>query len=402
MSEIKKTPARSKTPLPKGISVQKGKYRVRLYFEGKQLGLGSYDTLGNAEAALTIAKSEKARGIFVPPSVKEKVEQEAVAKQESGNVTFKEWSEQWLEVLRDRDASESSIATHKSTLGAHILPALGSKKLTDITSGDIAQLVAKVRAIPSKHHPGAKANGITPSVVRTLRACFNVAVKAGIGGLEVSPVTVEAPARRVRPKDPKGDVATSEEVKAMAAGMPAHLAIAVPMAAWCAMRLGEVLGLERHDLEGLDDPERAVLHIRRQVNSKAPGAPLTPPKAGSVRSIAIPAFMLPALREHLQKFVGPADDSPVITNPTRRTTRVSQTQFDKAWRDARASAGRPVFRFHDLRHTGLTKYAQQGATMAELLHRGGHTDVSVALRYQHATAERDRALTAKLSQTIDL
>lgn len=42
-------------------------------------------------------------------------------------------------------------------------------------------------------------------------------------------------------------------------------------------------------------------------------------------------------------------------------------------------------------------YAQQGANLAELLHRGGHTDVSVALRYQHATAERDRALTKRLA-----
>ena len=50
------------------------------------------------------------------------------------------------------------------------------------------------------------------------------------------------------------------------------------------------------------------------------------------------------------------------------------------------------FRFHDLRHTGLTLFAQQGATQAELLHRGGHTSVEVALRYQHAADERDAAL----------
>lgn len=56
---------------------------------------------------------------------------------------------------------------------------------------------------------------------------------------------------------------------------------------------------------------------------------------------------------------------------------------------------------HNLRHTGLSKYAEQGATLAELLHRGGHTDVTVALRYQHATAERDRALTERLSREIE-
>ncbi len=62
--------------------------------------------------------------------------------------------------------------------------------------------------------------------------------------------------------------------------------------------------------------------------------------------------------------------------------------------EGREGAGgptRPGFHFHNLRHTGLSKDAEQEATLAELLHRGGHTDVTVALRYQHATAQRDRA-----------
>ncbi|WP_194164910.1 hypothetical protein [Pseudactinotalea sp. HY160] len=38
--------------------------------------------------------------------------------------------------------------------------------------------------------------------------------------------------------------------------------------------------------------------------------------------------------------------------------------------------------------------------LAELLRRGGYTDVSVARRYQHATAERDRALTKRLAEVL--
>ncbi len=57
-------------------------------------------------------------------------------------------------------------------------------------------------------------------------------------------------------------------------------------------------------------------------------------------------------------------------------------------------------RLHDLRHTGLTIFAQQGATLAELLHRGGHSDVDVALRYQHATRERDEALTERMDAHV--
>lgn len=182
----------------------------------------------------------------------------------------------------------------------------------------------------------------------------------------------------------------------MTEAMPERLRIALPLAAWCALRLGEVLGLERRDLEHLEDRERAVLHVRRQFNVKANA--ITPPKADSTRTIAIPAALLPALRHHLDKYTPAARTAPVLAGP--RGQRVSQTTLDRHWRAAREEAGRHGFHFHNLRHTGLSKYAEQGATLAELLHRGGHTDVTVALRYQHATAERDRALTERLSREI--
>ena len=113
----------------------------------------------------------------------------------------------------------------------------------------------------------------------------------------------------------------------------------------------------------------------------------------------MPAALLPELTQHLQIYTPSQRTAPVLTNS--RGVRVSQSALDRAWRAAREQAGRPGFHFHNLRHTGLSKYAEQGATLAELLHRGGHTDVTVALRYQHATAQRDRALTELLSREIE-
>ncbi len=223
-------------------------------------------------------------------------------------------------------------------------------------------------------------------------------MKAHAGGLETFKFPEARKHRRVRPEDDQGDLASPDEVRAFTEAMPAHLRIAVPLAAWCALRMGEVLGLQRRDLEHLGDPNRAVLHVRRQWNSQAKA--LTPPKADSVRSIAIPAALLPQLVLHLGTFTGPEPTAPVLCGP--RGARVSQSALDRHWRESRDQAGRPGFHFHNLRHTGLSAYAVQGATLAELLHRGGHTDVTVALRYQHATATRDRALTERLSREISL
>ena len=65
---------------------------------------------------------------------------------------------------------------------------------------------------------------------------------------------------------------------------------------------------------------------------------------------------------------------------------------------ARTSAGLPGFHFHDLRHTGATWLARDGATLKERMHRLGHSDYRMAARYEHADAERDAANAERLSQ----
>jgi integrase len=53
---------------------------------------------------------------------------------------------------------------------------------------------------------------------------------------------------------------------------------------------------------------------------------------------------------------------------------------------------------HDLRHSGNTWAAATGASTAELMARLGHASPVAALRYQHATADRDRAIADALSE----
>lgn len=59
--------------------------------------------------------------------------------------------------------------------------------------------------------------------------------------------------------------------------------------------------------------------------------------------------------------------------------------------------GRGIPARHDLRGAGLTWAATQGATTRELMARAGHASPVAALRYLHATADRDVAIAAALS-----
>jgi integrase len=61
------------------------------------------------------------------------------------------------------------------------------------------------------------------------------------------------------------------------------------------------------------------------------------------------------------------------------------------------ACGLPTVRFHDLRHFSLTMAAATGASTKELMRRGGHASPAAALRYQHATEDRDKAIAEALS-----
>lgn len=384
--------------LPRGVTRYRGRYRVRVDHEGRTQSLGMYDSLTDARAALDVARGQIARGRFVPPAERRAARMAEAARVEAESVTLREWSERWLADLEaNPDRSQATVVSYRSVLKNHILGDLGDIRLAALTTEGVADHLASLARQRSTRHPDSRVNGVAPNVVIVLRSMLNAAVRARAGGLEAFEFPRAPKHRRVRPEDERGDVALPEEVKAFAEAMPEHLRVAVPLAAWCALRIGELLGLQRRDLEHLDDPERAVLHVRRQWNVKANA--LTAPKAGSARSVAVPAALLPSLTHHLQMYTPSQSTAPVLVNS--RGVRVSQTALDRAWRTAREHAGRPGFHFHNLRHTGLSKYAEQGATLAELLHRGGHTDVSVALRYQHATAQRDRTLTDLLSKEIE-
>jgi integrase len=74
---------------------------------------------------------------------------------------------------------------------------------------------------------------------------------------------------------------------------------------------------------------------------------------------------------------------------------VRETGF--GWREARRLAGRQDLALHDLRHTGASMAGEEGASMAELMYRLGHSTPSMAMRYQHSRLDRDRDLGRRLS-----
>jgi integrase len=317
----------------------------------------------DADAYAVTIEADRLRGIVVDPR--------------RARVTLTNYANDWLTQRTDLGIRTAEL--YRWVLDRHVLPVLGGINLAHLTPSAVRSWNAAL----AQELPGtaAKAYRLLSSIMRTAVADEVVSRNpCQVKGAAVER-TIERP------------VASVAEVQALAAAMPAHLRIGVLLAAWCQLRRGELLGLRRCDVDLL----HGTIFIQRTRTTSMTGAIIekTPKTEAGRRRIAIPPNVMIDLEKHLSAYVGPEPDALLLVGEKGAPLRPHVLQI--AWDRARQSVGRPDLRLHDLRHSGLTWSAATGATVAELMHRAGHASPAAALRYQHATEDRDRALAQALA-----
>jgi len=275
---------------------------------------------------------------------------------------------------------------YEGYLRLHILPTLGEVELGSLST-------ARVRAwhagLIAAGKPGrstvAKAYRLLSTIMRTAvedeliikNPC--ILKKAGF----------ERPAER--------PIATVAQVYEIADTIHPRFRILILLATFTGLRLGELQALKRRRV----DLEHGSLRVVEQTQLLKDGTLITgPPKTDAgVRTVAIPAAILPDLAAHMDEHSVPGPEGLVIPGPGGVPFR--RGTFYTEWKNATRIVGIEGMRSHDLRHTGNTLAASTGASTKELMARMGHASPRAALIYQHATAERDRAIAGALSAMIE-
>lgn len=383
--------------LPRGITIYRGRYRVQTTWQGKTITIGTFDTKTLAVHAQEKMKAEKRLGTFVPPAERRRQARERKALEEAQAledarraVNVETYASRWLQQLASEGRTESTIVSYRSTLKVHILPKIGSKQVSEVTKGDIDTVLAS-----------CKSDQVRNNVTICLRSMMNSARE---DGLTESVFKLRGTKPKSRAETHPDQIADGEQLRALADAMTPRYRLAVMLGGICALRIGEVLGIQRGDFTGLEDGD-PVLHVRRQWLGKAQGgAHYAPPKADSTGDIRIPHGLAPVILEHLATYVRPESDAPLFTSERDQSRPLSQNNFrDHHWNKARAQVpGMEALHFHDLRHTGLTEYARTGATQAEIMARGRHKNSDIAARYQHATKARDRLNADAMGQAFGI
>lgn len=366
----------------------------------------TFFTKTDARTWLASVHTKIARGEWEPPEeLAARLHAEAEAAQ-ARSIGFSEYAERWVQLIRtqpNRSGKKRALGTvrsYKSKVDGYLVPEFGDTPVREIDEARIRVMTDRLDAIPSPLNPKAKFNGITRPVLVVLMMILRQAARDGV--IPAAPnvsVPKQEPVRHDAEHDEIDDVLAPEQVEALYEVVPQPWAIAVLFAAWCQLRRGECLGLQRRDVEWHDDGT-ATLHVRRQLSANTGDYTDKLKSDAGKRSLSIPAIMVERLKAHLNENVAPEVKVPLIPTNVRGSVPLSNTRWGYVWAEARdAVAGLPPrFRFHDLRHTGLTIVAQEGATLAELMRRGGHADIRVVLRYQHATMVRDRELAERMSK----
>lgn len=366
----------------------------------------TFFTKTDARTWLASVHTQIARGEWEPPEARAaRLRAEAGAEQ-ARSIGFAEYANRWIELIRtqpNRSGKKRALGTvrsYKSKVDGYLIPEFGDTPVRAIDEARIRVMTNRLDAIPSPLNPKSKFNGVTRPVLVVLMMILRQAARDGVipSAPNIS-VPKQEPVRHDADRDELDDVATPEQVEALYEAVPQPWAIMVLFAAWCQLRRGECLGLQRRDIEWHPDGS-ATLHVRRQLSANSGDYTGKLKSDAGKRSLSIPAIMLKRLEGHLRDNVAPEAKAPLVPAHARGSVPLSNTRWGYIWMDARDSVAglAPRFRFHDLRHTGLTIFAQEGATLAELMRRGGHSDIRVVLRYQHATMARDRELAERMSQ----
>ena len=269
-------------------------------------------------------------------------------------------------------------------LRRHLHPEFGGTKLRQITPERVrlwhAGLSLALRDQAAKSY-------------RVLRAIMNTAVSDGL--ITRNPCTIRGAGIEHAPERP---MLATTTVLELAGSIEPRLRCLVLLGGFGGLRTGELLGLQRRDIDPLHG---SVTVVRQSHEITGQGRIFTAPKSDAgYRTVALPSLVLAGLEQHLSDYVEVRPDAPLFTRPSGLPLR--RADLSQAWRDACDAVGRDGVRPHDLRHHAATVIARNpNVTLRELMAAIGHSSPVAALRYQHATAERSKAIASYLDDVIE-
>jgi integrase len=275
----------------------------------------------------------------------------------------------------------STAKSQASHLRYHIVPALGSKRLDELTLEAQQAFVARLaKSLKRK---------TLLNVLQTLSVVLNTAKSWGYvtEGMSIKRLTLP----------PRGAHAvarffSAEEARRIITAAREPYATIYAVAAMTGMRAGELLGLKVSDI---DFTQNLILVQRSLWN----GQLQAPKSQTSVRAIPIPE----SLARRLARFVSRWTPNPLeLLFATRRGTPIDASKLtQRKLQPLLKKVGIPKAGLHAFRHTCASLLVSQGASPRIAQQQLGHSDPRITLAvYSHVIGDSHRQAVEKLASVF--
>jgi len=283
------------------------------------------------------------------------------------SITVSYLIERWSKDVLSHQVSASASRNYLSVANRHIIPMIGRKRLTELTTSDVDRLISKKMG-----------EGLSVSSVRRIRSVLAQAIDQGIrwGWVNRNVATLARAPKSVRSE---GRTLTVEEARHFLDQLKGHrLECLFTLMLMTGVRRGEALGLQWIDL----DTRKGVITVRRQLRRDVDGLVIRDTKTQrSRRVVNLPRPMLDMLKSHRKEqdaarsALGPAWNESGFIFTTAIGGPLDPRNLLRDFKKVCRDAGLGDWHLHELRHSAASLMLAQGVKLQVVSEVLGHSSI---------------------------
>jgi len=302
--------------------------------------------------------------------------------------------QQWLETAVRVSVRPSTLKSYTGHINFHIVPAIGSVPLVKLQPQHVQRMINTLLE-----------SGLSPSTVlrvrATLRRSLNQAMKWGMVSRNVATLVTPPKVERFRVEP-----LTAEEALAILQVVKPHrLEALYSLLLGSGLRLGEALGLRWEDV----DLEQGQLTVRFALQRIDGTHQLAAPKSrSSRRTVALPQFVLHALRRHrerqeLERHLWTQTNELGLVFTTLAGRPLDGPAANSTFKRLLKSADLRPLRLHDLRHGYASLLLAKGVHARVVMELLGHSQISLTLdTYSHVIPALQHEAVDRLDELLPM
>jgi integrase len=326
-------------------------YCVRTWDDQGRQREQSFTTLAEAREFRTYFEHQARAGFYVARA--------------NGSVPFSEYVAGWLDTL---DRKPLTVAAYRQVASKHVGPHYGARSLNDVSQDreSFQALLAKLRL--------AGTLGAMRQVGTVVTQALDEAVRAGripqhkLGGIKVERAVSAQPAEIIP--------ITTEQIRAVADGMPPGWGLACWLMFGCGLRVSEALAVRSTDFR---QNGAVTLRVSQQIGRDGQPAPLKDRKPGEFRDVPVAGWLWALVQAH----VAAHGEGHLFRGPGGKL--VISDRFRDAFRRQCAKAGLPEgMHPHQMRHHFASALIAAGVPITDVSRWLGHRSLTLTYAtYSH-------------------